>query len=291
MASSSSSSSGSGDASSSASSERRDKKEKKEKKAKRAKKAKKARKEKKEKKRKREKKASKRRSKKARASRDGDVSDRELSESSGGGGARESSARRDDDDPANPPPPVGVASVASDAFLAAARRVEAARSAALEEDALLERAGAPPANLLSFRSQGLDGGFDPDASNLGGRAHLSAAARRAASERLDELVPKATGREAMLERRAAVRQSNREMATAKEDAVFDGSFGGFGAAAAMGGGDDFAVALAASRAAKARRDARRGVDREALERRAEAHRAREEARVREFRALLKTDEG
>lgn len=250
----------------------------------------KARKEKKEKKRKREKKASKRRSKKARASRDGDVSDRELSESSGGGGARESSARRDDDDPANPPPPVGVASVASDAFLAAARRVEAARSAALEEDALLERAGAPPANLLSFRSQGLDG-VDPDASNLGGRAHLSAAARRAASERLDELVPKATGREAMLEKRAAVRQSNREMATAKEDAVFDGSFGGFGAAAAMGGGDDFAAALAASRAAKARRDARRGVDREALERRAEAHRAREEARVREFRALLKTDEG
>ena len=95
----------------------------------------------------------------------------------------------------------------------------------------------------------------------------------------------------MLEKRAAVRQSNREMAAAKEDAVFDGSFGGFGAAAAMGGGDDFAAALAASRAAKARRDARRGVDREALERRAEAHRAREEARVREFRALLKTDEG
>ena len=56
----------------------------------------------------------------------------------------------------------------------------------------------------------------------------------------------------MLQKRAAVRQSNREMAAAKEDAVFDGSFGGFGAAAAMGGGDDFAAALAASRAAKAR---------------------------------------
>ena len=54
----------------------------------------------------------------------------------------------------------------------------------------------------------------------------------------------------------------------------------------LGGGDDFGAALAASRRAREARERRRGADPEALARRAEAHRSREDERMSQFHDLV-----
>jgi hypothetical protein len=103
------------------------------------------------------------------------------------------------------------------------------------------------------------------------------------SDRLEELFPKATGREALLEKRAAVRGSNREMARAKED----GMFGSWGGGELGGGGDDeFRAALAASKRAKEAREKRRGVDPAAAAARVQAHRRAELEKMGAFHELV-----
>ena len=169
----------------------------------------------------------------------------------------------------------------------AARKVAAARAAAFEEDATLARVGAPRENLLAFRADALDAAATaaataatapPPASDAEARRR-----RRDAAERLEELAPRATGREALIEKRRAVAASNREMAAAKEESMWGG---GGGVRSELGGGDDFGAALAASRRAREARDRRRGADPETLARRTETHMSREVERMRQFHDLV-----
>ena len=109
-------------------------------------------------------------------------------------------------------------------------------------------------------------------------------ARRDAKERLEELAPRATGRDALREKRAAVRESNRSFAARKDEDFLGGmtrgdEFGG-------GGRDEFAQVLAARRRARERRDARRGVDPAAVAARVGAYQAREAERMSQFQELV-----
>lgn len=136
----------------------------------------------------------------------------------------------------------------------AVQRVTAARAAALEEDAFIARMGAPRESLLSFREQRLgsfagaeDGGVDGGGTRgIMPGGHTSRDDRKRWTkedrERLDEIAPKATGRDASLEKRAAARQSNRDAAAAKDDDMLGGILGD-----ELGGGDDFRTALARQR--------------------------------------------
>ena len=110
--------------------------------------------------------------------------------------------------------------------------------------------------------------------------------RRETAERLEDAVPKASGREALLEKRAAVRFSNREMAVAKEDGMFSAAGWGGGNEMGGGGGDEFKAALASGRRAKDARDRRRGVDPSAVALRARAHRQGELQTMSGFHDLV-----
>ena len=165
---------------------------------------------------------------------------------------------------------------------AAAAKVAAARAAAMEEDAALARLGAPREELLGFRAQGLDGVFG-DAEDAKVSKFLSDS-KCSGRERLEELVPKASGREALLEKRAAVRLSNREMANAKEDGMF--SAGGWAGNEMGGGGEDFKAALQASNRAKDARDQRRGVDANSAALRVHLHQSGEAQKMASFHDLV-----
>ena len=173
----------------------------------------------------------------------------------------------------------------------AAARVAAARAAALQEDAALARLGAPREDVLGFRNQGLAGlaGLDDAAADADAAASRGASAadvRRARllrAERLEALAPAAaTGREALLEKRAAARASNREMANAKEEGMFASGGGELGG----GGASEFKEALAANRRAREARDRRRGVDGASAALRLRAHRAAEAQRMGAFQDMV-----
>ena len=149
---------------------------------------------------------------------------------------------------AQAPPPQQLSAAA-----AAAAKVAAARAAALEEDAFLANMGAPRESLLSFRGQGLgsfavaeDGARDSAAGagpkGVGPSASNKRWMKEEAKERLEEIAPKATGRDALMEKRAAARQSNRDAAAAADDAMLGGMLGD-----ELGGGDDFKAAMARQR--------------------------------------------
>ena len=176
------------------------------------------------------------------------------------------------------PPALSAAAVA-------AQKVAAARAAALEEDAFLAQMGAPHENLLSFRAQGL-GSFAHAADEDGSAAAAASKSKRwrkeDVKERLDEIAPKATGRDALLEKRAAARQANRDAAAAKEDAALGGMLGD-----ELGGGDDFAAVLASRRRAQEFRARRRGVPTaEQAAARVSSYVAKEEEKMAAFRHLV-----
>lgn len=187
---------------------------------------------------------------------------------------------------------IGVDQGTLSAAQIAAKRVAEARASALEEDALYARmGGAPREGLLDFRTRGVDSvalGADGEmkGESVGKKMTPAEAkrARRDAKERLEELAPRATGRDALREKRAAVRESNRSFAARKDEDFLGGmtrgdEFGG-------GGRDEFAQAVAARRRAQERRDARRGVDPVAVAARVGAYQAREAERMSQFQELV-----
>lgn len=190
---------------------------------------------------------------------------------------------------------IGVDEGPLSAAALAAKRVAEARASALEEDALYARmGGAPREGLLDFRTRGVDSvalgsdgaGGAAKGENVGKKMTPAEAkrARRDAKERLEELAPRATGRDALREKRAAVRESNRSFAARKDEDFLGGmtrgdEFGG-------GGRDEYAQALAARRRARERRDARRGVDPAAMAARVGAYQAREAERMSQFQELV-----
>jgi hypothetical protein len=172
----------------------------------------------------------------------------------------------------------------------AAARVAAARAAALQEDAALERRGAPREDVLGFRNASIAGlaGLDADAAAPGTVGASSFDARRArqkkAAERLEALLPApATGREALFEKRAAARASNREMANAKEEGMFASGFGG---ELGGGGADEFRAALAANRMKREARNRRRGVDGASAALRLREHRRLEAEKMGAFQDMV-----
>jgi len=172
----------------------------------------------------------------------------------------------------------------------AAARVAAARAAALQEDAALERLGAPREDVLGFRNASIAGlaGLDADAAAPGGVGASSFDARRIrqkkAAERLEALLPApATGREALFEKRAAARASNREMANAKEEGMFASGFGG---ELGGGGADEFRAALAANRMKREARNRRRGVDGASAALRLREHRRLEAEKMGAFQDMV-----
>lgn len=172
----------------------------------------------------------------------------------------------------------------------AAARVAAARAAALQEDAALERLGAPREDVLGFRNASIAGlaGLDADAAAPGTVGASSFDARRArqkkAAERLEALLPApATGREALFEKRAAARASNREMANAKEEGMFASGFGG---ELGGGGADEFRAALAANRMKREARERRRGVDGASAALRLREHRRLEAEKMGAFQDMV-----
>ena len=173
----------------------------------------------------------------------------------------------------------------------AAARVAAARAAALQEDAVLARLGAPREDVLGFRNASIAGlaGLDAHlAAAPGGVGASSFDARRIrqkkAAERLEALLPApATGREALLEKRAAARASNREMANAKEEGMFASGFGG---ELGGGGADEFRAALAANRMKREARNRRRGVDGASAALRLREHRRLEAEKMGAFQDMV-----
>ena len=173
----------------------------------------------------------------------------------------------------------------------AAKRVAEARASALEEDAMYARVGAPREGLLDFRTRGVDAvalAGDGENGGLVKEKGLTPAeakkARRDAKERAEELAPRATGRDALREKRMAVRESHRSFAARKDEEMLGGMVRGdeFGG----GGGDEFQAALAARQRAQARRDKRRGVDPAAVAARVGAYRSREEEKMSQFHELV-----
>ena len=173
----------------------------------------------------------------------------------------------------------------------AAKRVAEARASALEEDAMYARVGAPREGLLDFRTRGVDSvalAGDGEKGGLVKEKALTPAeakkARRDAKERAEELAPRATGRDALREKRMAVRESHRSFAARKDEEMLGGMVRGdeFGG----GGGDEFQAALAARQRAQARRDKRRGVDPAAVAARVGAYRSREEEKMSQFHELV-----
>ena len=173
----------------------------------------------------------------------------------------------------------------------AAKRVAEARASALEEDAMYARVGAPREGLLDFRTRGVDSvalAGDGEKGGLVKEKGLTPAeakkARRDAKERAEELAPRATGRDALREKRMAVRESHRSFAARKDEEMLGGMVRGdeFGG----GGGDEFQAALAARQRAQARRDKRRGVDPAAVAARVGAYRSREEEKMSQFHELV-----
>ena len=173
----------------------------------------------------------------------------------------------------------------------AAKRVAEARASALEEDAMYARVGAPREGLLDFRTRGVDAvalAGDGEKGGLVKEKALTPAeakkARRDAKERAEELAPRATGRDALREKRMAVRESHRSFAARKDEEMLGGMVRGdeFGG----GGGDEFQAALAARQRAQARRDKRRGVDPAAVAARVGAYRSREEEKMSQFHELV-----
>lgn len=101
-------------------------------------------------------------------------------------------------------------------------------------------------------------------------------------ERLEDIAPKATGRDAIFEKRASAREANREAAAAKEDAVLGGMIGD-----ELGGGDDFTAALAARRRMQEIRQRRRGIpDANQVAERVKIYRAQEAEKMAEFHDLV-----
>lgn len=202
---------------------------------------------------------------------------------------------------ATSPSTLGPRGAAGEIFLTAAQeaaaRVAAARAAALQEDAALARLGAPREDVLGFRNAGLAGlaGLDADlpadlpahlpaAPGAGASAADARRARLLRAERLEALAPApATGREALLEKRAAARASNREMANAKEEGMF---LSGGGGELGGGGASEFRAALAARRRARSARDARRGVDGATAALRLRAHGRAEAERMGAFKNMV-----
>ena len=173
----------------------------------------------------------------------------------------------------------------------AAARVAAARAAALQEDAALERLGAPREDVLGFRNANLAGlaGLDADAAapSVGASSLDARRIRQSRAERLEALLPllpaPATGREALFEKRAAARASNREMANAKEEGMFASSFGG---ELGGGGADEFRAALAANRMKREARNRRRGVDGASAALRLREHRRAEAEKMGAFQEMV-----
>lgn len=170
----------------------------------------------------------------------------------------------------------------------AAARVAAARAAALQEDAALERLGAPREDVLGFRNANLAGlaGLDADAAapSVGASSLDARRIRQSRAERLEALLPApATGREALFEKRAAARASNREMANAKEEGMFASSFGG---ELGGGGADEFRAALAANRMKREARNRRRGVDGASAALRLREHRRAEAEKMGAFQEMV-----
>lgn len=170
----------------------------------------------------------------------------------------------------------------------AAARVAAARAAALQEDAALERLGAPREDVLGFRNANLAGlaGLDADAAapSVGASSLDARRIRQSRAERLEALLPApATGREALFEKRAAARASNREMANAKEEGMFASSFGG---ELGGGGADEFRAALAANRMRREARNRRRGEDGASAALRLREHRRAEAEKMGAFQEMV-----
>ena len=170
----------------------------------------------------------------------------------------------------------------------AAARVAAARAAALQEDAALERLGAPMEDVLGFRNANLAGlaGLDADAAapSVGASSLDARRIRQSRAERLEALLPApATGREALFEKRAAARASNREMANAKEEGMFASSFGG---ELGGGGADEFRAALAANRMKREARNRRRGEDGASAALRLREHRRAEAEKMGAFQEMV-----
>ena len=175
----------------------------------------------------------------------------------------------------------------------AMQRVAAMRAAALEEDALLARMGAPSGDYFAFRDTGVAQLDDPDADAEAGEASRvelrgnRKAFNRDQKERLDELVPKATGREALMEKRAGARQSNRDYQAAKDDHMLGSVPGGDGDIMGGGGGDSFGAALARQKARDSKRYTQRFAGRDArLAEVRERHVQAENDKMAQFRDLV-----
>ena len=170
----------------------------------------------------------------------------------------------------------------------AAARVAAARGAAHPEDAARQRLGAPREDVLGFRNANLAGlaGLDAVAAapSVGASSLDARRIRQSRAERLEALLPApATGREALFEKRAAARASNREMANAKEEGMFASSFGG---ELGGGGADEFRAALAANRMKREARNRRRGEDGASAALRLREHRRAEAEKMGAFQEMV-----
>lgn len=152
-----------------------------------------------------------------------------------------------------------------------ARRYLAAAAAPQQELSLApQRAAAPPSRL------------EEEASREAARAASKGECKReraAAAERLEDLVPRATGKDA----KAAERAGRRELAK-QRDASPDAHVTGGGDV--MGGNDSFAAAVARQKALQSRRDGRSAQRDADLQQRAAAANAVEEQKMAAFRALV-----
>ncbi|QDZ25694.1 hypothetical protein HOP50_18g82350 [Chloropicon primus] len=103
---------------------------------------------------------------------------------------------------------------------------------------------------------------------------------REQKELLDEMFPKATGRDALREKKTAQRAFAREREAEQQD------FAPLSQADLMGGGDSFADARRREDGRKQKYQARRDIKRLEMEEKLVRHKAAEDAKLDQFRALL-----
>jgi len=140
-------------------------------------------------------------------------------------------------------------------------------------------AGGGPSGRSWGKSDGGGGGSREE------RRRERKRAERAEREKLEEMFPRATGRDALREKRAAARVEGRARA-ASPDLV--AAVPGGGAGGLMGGGDSFSEAVAKQRQRQGRRQEAR---REQVSAKLKAHQAAEDAKMAQFRAILAQQQG
>jgi len=135
------------------------------------------------------------------------------------------------------------------------------------------RAGGTEAFLSDQKARGFEQRME----------HKQERKRHAAEQReaLDELLPRASGRDAIIENKLARREETRARDASPDRAFIPGGGGDM-----LGGDDSFAAAKAREARSKAMHNSRHMVKREALMARVADEQAKEDAKMAQFRALL-----